>query len=115
MKCVKPDFSTTSITSTIQQIKGVIMKKMLLALLSAGVIAQLLGDVDDQKIKRLIFGAWCYVDNMDAAERAFNSAWNMCGGDSNRFSRLLYEITLTNDVRHSACAMRLLSRYATPP
>ena len=99
--------------SIILQIERGVMKRMACVLLMLGATGMLRGEVDDQKIKRVIFGSWCYIDNMNAAERAFDSAWNMCGGDSNRFSRLLYEISLTNDVRHASSAMRLLAHFGT--
>ena len=68
----------------------------------------------DEKIKSVIVGAWCYIDNPNASERAFNAAFALCESDTNRFARLLSEIALTNVNLFAETAVNVLGYYGTP-
>ena len=55
-------------------------------------------DAEDLRIKSMIVDSECYIDNSRASERVYNNARKRCGGDTNRFARLLYELAQTNNV-----------------
>ena len=78
------------------------MKRNLPLMLLLSVVASFASEalsevVSDAKIKRMLVGSNCYIDNPDAAERMFQNARRRCGGDTNRFARLIYEVAQTND------------------
>ena len=70
-------------------------------------------DISDVKIKRMLVGSNCYIDNPDAAERMFQNARRRCGGDTNRFARLIYEVAQTNDAWIAEDMIRCLGVYGT--
>ena len=70
-------------------------------------------DISDAKIKRMLVGSNCYIDNPDAAERMFQNARRRCGGDTNRFARLIYEVAQTNDAWIAEDMIRCLGVYGT--
>ena len=55
-------------------------------------------DAEDMRIKSMIVDSECYIDNSGASERMYNNARMRCAGDTNRFARLLYELSQTNNV-----------------
>ena len=72
-------------------------KLCLLALcfwLPAGLMA-----MSDEEIKSMIVRSTMYIDNGRGAARSFNSALQRCDNDTNRFVRLLMELSQTNNVR----------------
>lgn len=70
-------------------------------------------DISDAKIKRMLVGSNCYIDNPDAAERMFQNARRRCGGDTNRFARLIYEVAQTNDAWIAEDMIGCLGVYGT--
>ena len=70
-------------------------------------------DISDAKIKRMLVGSNCYIDNPDAAERMFQNARRRCGGDTNRFARLICEVAQTNDAWIAEDMIRCLGVYGT--
>lgn len=87
--------------------------KMVLLLGSAICYAETI-DTSDSKIKRLLVGSNCYIDNPDAAERMFQGARRRCGGDTNRFARLILEVAQTNNAFIAEDMIRCLGCYGTP-
>ena len=71
-------------------------------------------DISDAKIKRMLVGSNCYIDNPDAAERMFQNAWRRCGGDTNRFARLICEVAQTNDAWIAEDMINCLGWHGTP-
>ena len=71
-------------------------------------------DMSDAKIKRMLVGSNCYIDNPDAAERMFQNARRRCCGDTNRFARLICEVAQTNDAWIAEDMIRCLGVYGTP-
>lgn len=72
-------------------------KLCLLALcfwLPAGLMA-----MSDEEIKSMIVRSTMYIDNGRGAVRSFYSALQRCDNDTNRFVRLLMELSQTNNVR----------------
>ena len=70
-------------------------------------------DMSDAKIKRMLVGSNCYIDNPDAAERMFQNARRRCCGDTNRFARLICEVAQTNDAWIAEDMIRCLGVYGT--
>ena len=66
----------------------------------------------DEGIKRLIARSNRYRHG--EGERSLLYARSLCGDDTNRFARLLYEVAQTNDARLAGLTIRLLGEYGTP-
>ena len=91
------------------------MKRMMTVALVLAALACSAVDEDcsDAKIKRMLAGSNGYIDNPDAAERMFQNARRRCGGDTNRFARLLCEVARTNDAWIAADMIGSLGVYGT--
>ena len=70
-------------------------------------------DFSDAKVKRMLVGSNCYIDNPDAAERMLQNARRRCCGDTNRFARLICEVAQTNDAWIAEDMIRCLGVYGT--
>lgn len=70
--------------------------------------------VSDQQIRDEIVLAGCYIDNPRASADELREAFALCGDDSNRLSRILYEIALTNNKFFASSAVRFLGYHGTP-
>ena len=86
---------------------------LMVVLLGAVPLLALEEDTSDAKVKRMLVGSNCYIDNPDAAERMFQNARRRCAGDTNRFARLLYEVAQTNDERIAEEMISCLGVYGT--
>ena len=83
------------------------MKRFLLAVIALASGVATSEEVSDDKIKSMIVGSECYIDNSRASERMFKNARRRCGDDTNRFARILCELAQTSDVH---IADRMISR-----
>ena len=90
------------------------MRKIVMTVFVFGALFSFAETHSDEKIKSVIVGAWCYIDNPNASERAFNAAFALCESDTNRFARLLSEIALTNVNLFAETAVNVLGYYGTP-
>ena len=66
----------------------------------------------DDLIRDMLIGSTQYVDDIAAAKRAFRHAQQECG-DSNRFARILCELSQTNDLWIARDALFALAAYGT--
>ena len=66
----------------------------------------------DDLIRDMLIGSTQYVDDIAAAKRAFRHAQQECG-DSNRFARILCELSQTNDLWIARDALFTLAAYGT--
>ena len=70
------------------------------------------GEASDDFIRDMLIGSTQYVDDIAAAKRAFRHAQQECG-DSNRFARILCELSQTNDLWIARDALFALAAYGT--
>ena len=92
------------------KVKRMMTVALVLAALACSAVDE---DCSDAKIKRMLAGSNGYIDNPDAAERMFQNARRRCGGDTNRFARLLCEVARTNDAWIAADMIGSLGVYGT--
>lgn len=78
------------------------------------VVLRLTGSVTDAQIKIAIIRSGQFIDNSDLASRTFDQAEACCEGDTNRFARILFELSQTNNVRIADRMIRCLGWYGTP-
>ena len=90
------------------------MRKFLIVL---GVLwVAVLGMADPQPdvaVKDVIRRAYGYSDDGDYLRACFRSAQLLCGADTNRFARLLYEVAQTNNKWVAKGVIEDLGRYGT--
>ena len=89
------------------------MKRFLLAVIALASGVATSEEVSDDKIKSMIVGSECYIDNSRASERMFKNARRRCGDDTNRFARILCELAQTSDVHLSDRMISRLGRHGT--
>lgn len=89
------------------------MKRFLLAVIALASGVATSEEVSDDKIKSMIVGSECYIDNSRASERMFKNARRRCGDDTNRFARILCELAQTSDVHIADRMISRLGRHGT--
>ena len=90
------------------------MNKILLFVLIGLLVHAVWAEVSaDEVIRDLIIHSGTYIDNPKAGMEEFRGAKELCGGDTNRFARILCELAQTNTTRLADRMIRCLGKYGT--
>ena len=70
-------------------------------------------EAGDDWIKDIVIVSGQFIHGGEPARRMFENAKALCDGDTNRFARILCELSQTNDVRIADRMIRCLGRHGT--
>ena len=70
-------------------------------------------DATDDWIKEMVIVSGQFIHGGELARKMFGNAKMLCGDDTNRFARILYELAQTNDVQMADRMIGCLGRHGT--